>query len=80
MKLYEQEQKKQAVLNEVWVIASDDGFNSRMYRSKSKGRKDCYTFNLSEARKCTKLEAQKTAAIMTQRSKTGRVWFGLRIK
>ena len=80
LKLYEQEQKKQAVLNEVWVIASDDGFNSRMYRSKSKGRKDCYTFNLSEARKCTKLEAQKTAAIMTQRSKTGRVWFGLRIK
>ena len=68
------------MLNEVWIIASDDGINSRMYRSKSKGRKDCYTFSLSEARKCTKLEDQKTAAIMTQRSKVGRIWFGLRIK
>lgn len=80
LKQLEKEEKKQTVLNEVWVIASDDGVCSRMYRSKSKGRKDCYTFYLSEAKKCTKLEAQKVAAIMTQRSKVGRVWFGLQIK
>ena len=80
LKMLEKEEKKKAALNETWVIASDDGINSRMYRSKSKGRKDCYTFYLSEARRCTKLEAQKTAAIMTQRSKVGRIWYGLRIK
>ena len=75
----QREEKKKAVLNETWVIASDDGINSRMYLSKSKSKKDCYTFEITEAKKCTKLEAQKTAALMTQRSRTGRVWFGLRI-
>ena len=72
--------KKQSESKEVWIIASDDGFNSRMFRSKSKSRKDCYTFELSEAGLYSKAEAQKTAALMTQRSSTGRIWFGLRIK
>ena len=80
LKLYEKEQKKLRETEEKWVIASDDGINSRMYRSKSKSRKDCYTFNLSEAGIYSKVEAQKTAALMTQRSRVGRVWFGLRIK
>lgn len=72
--------KQQSALNETWVIASDDGINSRMYRSKSKTNKNRYTFYLSEAKKCTKVEAQKIAAIMTQKSKTGRQWFALKIK
>ena len=80
IKQYEKEQRKKAEQNEQWVIASDDGINSRMYRSKSKSRKDCYTFYLSEAKICSKAEAQKTAALMTQRSRVGRVWFGLCIK
>lgn len=80
LRLYEQEQKKQAVLNEVWVIASDDGFNSRMYRSKSKSRKDCYTFNLSEAKICSSDEAYQIATMMTKRSRVGRTWYPLRIK
>lgn len=80
IKQYEKEQKKLRESEEKWVIASDDGFNSRMYRSKSKSRKDCYTFNLSEAGIYSKVEAQKTAALMTQRSRVGRVWFGLRVK
>ncbi len=80
IKQYEKEQKKLREAKEEWVIASDDGYSSRMYRSKSKSRKDCYTFYLSDAMIYTKAEAQKTAALMTQRSRTGRVWFGLRVK
>ena len=77
---YEKEQKKQSVLNETWVVASDDGINSRMYRSKSKSKKDCYTFNLSEAKKCTKVEAYQIATVMTKNSKFGREWFPIRVK
>lgn len=76
---FEEEQyylKKLADLNEIWVIASEDGINSTMY----KGLNKSYTFRLADAKKYTKLDAQKTAAIMTRRSKVGRVWFGLRIK
>lgn len=76
---FEEEQyylKKLADLNEIWVIASEDGINSTMY----KGLNKSYTFRLADAKKYTKLDAQKTAAIMTKRSKVGRVWFGLRIK
>lgn len=80
IKQYEKEQKKLREAKEEWVIASDDGINSRMYRSNSKTRKNCYTFNLSEAGIFSKAEAQKTAALMTQRSRVGRIWFGLRVK
>ena len=80
IKQYEKEQKKLREEKEEWVIASDDGYSSRMYRSKSKSRSNCYTFYLSDAMIYSKAEAQKTAALMTQRSRTGRVWFGLRIK
>ena len=77
---YEKELKRQAKAQEKWVIASDDGINSRMYRSKSKGRKDCYTFNLSEAKICSSEEAYQISTMMTKRSRVGRVWYPLRIK
>lgn len=70
--------RQQAIFNEVWVVVSEDGINSTMYRSKNS--KNRYTFYLSEAQKCTKVEAQKIAAIMTQRSRTGRIWSAIRIK
>ena len=62
------------------VIVSDDGINSRMYRSKSKSRKDCYTFNLSEAKICSSEEAYQISTMMTKRSRVGRTWYPLRIK
>ena len=80
LKLYEKEQKKLREAEEKWVIASDDGFNSRMYRSKSKSRKDCYTFNLSEAKICSSEEAYQISTMMTKRSRVGRTWYPLRIK
>ena len=80
LKQYDKEQKKQAMLKEEWVVASDDGINSRMYRSKSKTRKDCYTFYLSEAKICSRDEAYQIATMMTKRSRVGREWFPLRVK
>lgn len=80
IKQYEKEQRALRKANEQWVIASDDGINSRMYRSKSKSRKDCYTFNLSEAKICSSEEAYQISTMMTKRSRVGRTWFPLRIK
>ena len=77
---YEKELKRQAKAQEKWVIASDDSINSRMYRSKSKSRKDCYTFNLSEAKICSSEEAYQISTMMTKRSRVGRTWYPLRIK
>lgn len=77
---YEKEQKRLKVSQEQWVVASDDGINSRMYRSKGKTRKDCYTFYLSEAKICNRDEAYQIATMMTKRSRVGRTWFPLRIK
>lgn len=61
-----------------WVIASDDGINSRMY--KSKNSKAPYTFNINEAKKYKKSEVWAIANNMTKRSRVGRVWYGLEIK
>lgn len=80
IKQYEKEQKKLREAKEQWVIASDDGYSSRMYRSKSKSRKDCYTFNLSEAKICSSKEAYQISTMMTKRSRVGRTWYPLRIK
>ena len=47
---------------------------------KSKGRKDCYTFNLSEAKICSSEEAYQISTMITKRSRVGRTWYPLRIK
>lgn len=69
--------KKEAESKQVWVIASDDGVYSRMYKGNGRGE---YTFYITQAKTYTKSDAQKTAAIMTKNSRVGRQWFGLRIK
>ena len=69
--------KKEAESKQVWVIASDDGISSRMYKGNGRGE---YTFYINQAKTYTKSDAQKTAAIMTKNSRVGRQWFGLRIK
>lgn len=69
--------KKEAESKQVWVIASDDGISSRMYKGNSRGE---YTFYIGQAKTYSKSDAQKTAAIMTKNSRVGRIWFGLRIK
>ena len=73
----EKERKKELEKLEVWVIASDDGYCSRMFKGKGRNQ---YTFYISEAATYTKSEAQKRAVMMTRNSKVGRIWFGLRIK
>lgn len=69
--------KKEAESKQVWIIASDDGVYSRMYKGNGRGE---YTFYINQAKTYTKSDAQKTAAIMTKNSRVGRVWFGLRVK
>lgn len=69
--------KKEAESKQVWIIASDDGVYSRMYKGNGRGE---YTFYINQAKTYTKSGAQKTAAIMTKNSRVGRQWFGLRIK
>lgn len=77
VKQEERELKKEIESKQIWVIASDDGYCSRMYKGKGRGQ---YTFNLCDAETYTKSEAQKKAAMMTRNTKVGRVWFGLQIK
>ena len=77
-KYYLKQLEKEEALKEKWIIASEDGFNSTLYYTGNKERP--YNFNINEAKKYTKVYAQKKAVMMTNNSKVGRVWFAMEVK
>lgn len=73
----ERQLKREREAKEVWIVASDDGINSRMY--KGKGRMQ-YTFYICDAKEYSKSEAQRTAIMMTKNTKVGRKWFAMKLR
>lgn len=60
---------------EKWVIYSEDGCNSTLYKSE-KG----YVFRVADAKRYNKANAQRVAVMMTKNSRVGRVWKVLKVK
>lgn len=73
----ERQLKREREAKEVWIVASDDGINSRMY--KGNGRMQ-YTFYICDAKEYSKSEAQRTAIMMTKNTKVGRKWFAMKLR